>query len=461
MRRYWILLILLFFTLLINAQDTPTIPVGLSDPYLMFVPTGWGTTSDTPFGFVTASNADVTLNVLDPSRFEQYIPYNPDTSARRLLIDYWRFFYVETIDRAQIDLLTIGDNTVAVYPDPNNPALATYIVELTNQRFALIEVIATDGTYDETEQTVVHRILGTLSLSATGEIRSDVAYESVALPSDAYTLSLPPDWIIEPSLAPGQVFLVGDGLETILLAPDTIAAYFDFPPEVNLSELAQIIETEFFDLDLTNIDIAQTQIGDRRLVAYGFRNINNGTDTQIVIVQLPNGEVAYYRTTALQDTITPVLRDRLRRIALSIQPRLPDDTDIFGEDIRANVVPSSGEWRVTPRDMMRLVCDGDSVEQLIPLTDQIRALFSDFDTIVADPDGESITIASDGVASLFQRGTLQREESDSFQILEENIGYNITPQTEDVMTGRLNIVAPNENGVNCRFGVSLTLRFVE
>jgi len=443
-----------------HAQDTPSIPVGLSDPYLMFVPVGWGTAEDSPFGFVTAGNANITMNVLDPPRLEQYIPYNPDTSPRRLLTDYWRFFYVDTINRNAINLQTIGENTVASYRDPNNTALATYIVELANQRFALIEVVASDANYDEDEQASVESILETLSVTLTGEIRAEPIYETMPLPSDAYTLSLPVDWLIEPSLAPGQVFLVGDSLEMILLAPNTLEAYFEFPDNVNLAELAQVIETQFFGVDLTNIDITQSQVGDRELIGYGFRSMTNQTDTQAILVRLPNGEVAYYRAVALQDTITPILRDRLRRIALSIQPKLPDETDLLDDVVRANIIPNSGEWRVIPREMMRLVCDGDIAEILIPLTPEIRDLFSDFDTIVADPDGTSITLANDGIASVFQRGTLQREDTPYFQILEDTIGYTITPQTEAFMLGRLNIVAPNEDGVNCRFGVSISLRFV-
>jgi len=443
----------------IHAQGRPTIPVGLADPYLMFVPVGWGTADDSPFGFVTASNGAITLNVLDPTRLEQYLPYNPDTSPRRLLMDYWRFFYAQSINRLDIELLTIGNNTVAIYPDPDNPQLATYIVELVNQRFALIEINVSDSVYDD-EREAVHTILETLSTSIDGEIRTDVIVEPVILPSDRYTLNMPINWFIEPSLAPGQLFIVGDGIETIMLPPDTVAASFDLPADVNLADLAQVIETELFETDITNIDINLSQIGDRQVIAYGFRSISTQTDTQVIMVRLPTGDIAYYRTTSLQDSVTSILADRLRRVAVSLQPYITDEVDLFTDDIRGNLIPNSGEWRVTPREMMRVVCDGDLVEQLTPLTPEIRGIFSDFDTIVADPDGESITLANDGITSLFQRGTLQREGTPYYQILGDNIGYILTPQSDDVMIGRLNIIAPDVNGANCRFGVSITLRFV-
>ncbi len=458
------IILVIYFVLLsmTPAQaQTPSIPVGLADPYLMFVPVGWRTDSQSLFGFVSLSNNDMILDVLDPTRFEQYIPYDPNTSPRQLLIDYWQFFYVQTPDRAQIDLLTIGENTVALYIDPQQPSLATYIVELANQRFALIEAHAQDGTYDNNEQPTVHSILGTLSVSLTGEIRTDVLYDTVPLPSNRYSLSMPPDWQIEASLVAGQIFLVGDGLETLMFAPDSISEFFDFPPDVNLAELAQVIESTLFEVDLSNIEITQSQAGDRRLATYGFRSLSNQTDTQVALVQLPDGSVAYFKTITPQDKITVLLRDRLRRIALSIQTIEADDPLAgFTDDIRAKIIPNSGEWRVNLRDMMRLVCDGQ-VERLVPLSDDLRAVFGDFDTIVADPDGESITIASDGIASLFQRGTLRRDETDYFQIIENNLGYTITPQTNNTMLGRLNIINPNDDGSNCRIGVSLQLRYVE
>ena len=96
----------------------------------------------------------------------------------------------------------------------------------------------------------------------------------------------------------------------------------------------------------------------------------------------------------------------------------------------------------------------------MPLSDEIRALFGDFDTIVSDPNGDSITIASDGVVSLFQRGTFQRNDTPYFQIMDEGIAYTLTPLDANVMRGRLNIFTSNDDD-DCRIGVSLTLRFVE
>lgn len=458
--RYWI--VSLFFLMVVpsHAQDTPVIPVGLTDPYVMFIPVGWRTIEDDPFGFIAVSNDTITLNVLDPVRFEQYMPYNPDATPRQLLIDYWQSFYVETINRLQIELMTLGDNVVAIYPDAEHPELATYIVQLVDGRFALVDVRTADDTYDD-ERDIVHTILETLSLSVEGEIRTEVAYERVVLPSNLYSVNMPDGWFIEPSLVPGQVFIVGDGVETILLAPNTITASFDFPPDIELIDLAQVIESAFFDTDITNIEVTESQLGDLKLIAYGFRSIVAQTDTQVILVQLPDGGIAYYRTTTLQDVFTPVLQDRIRRVATSIQPYVDEDTALFGDDIRANIVPSSGEWRVTPRDMMRFVCDGDIAERLIPLTDNIRDLFSDFDVIVADPDGRSVTVANDGIISLFQRGTLLRDDTLYFQLIEEDLAYIITPRTEDLMIGRLNIIAPDENGKNCRQGVSILLRFAE
>ena len=227
MRRWIVITLWLGMSLFTGmAQDTsPSIPVGLSDPYLMFVPVGWRAETPNPFGFVTVGNDDMTLSVLDPIRFEQFIPQLPDTSSRQLLIDYSQFFYIETISRQQIELLTIGENTVAVYRDPEFPALATYVVELTNHRFALIEVEANDGTYDSTEESTVHAILGTLTITSAEEIRNDVLYDMVSLPSDKYSLALPPNWHVEPSFVPGQLFLVGDGIEIIVFPPDSMAGY--------------------------------------------------------------------------------------------------------------------------------------------------------------------------------------------------------------------------------------------
>jgi len=445
------------------AQDeSPSIPVGLSDPYLMFVPVGWRAESPNPFGFVTVANDNLSLSVLDPIRFEQFIPQLPDTSPRQLLIDYSQFFYIETISRQEIELLTIGENTVAVYRDPDFPALATYVVELTNHRFALIEIEARDGIFDNTEESTVHAILGTLTITSAEEIRNDVLYDTVTLPSEKYSLALPPNWHVEPSFVPGQLFLVGDGIELIVFPPDSIAGYFSFPADVNLIELAQVIETEFFQIDLTSITMTTAQAGDRNLVAYGFRSLNNATDTQVLLVQLPNGSVGYFKAVAPQEKITPLLQDRIRRIAVSLQDSTADTLSegVFDDEIGAIIIPQSGQWRIELRDMMRLVCDG-TIEQLIPLTDEIQAVFGDFETIVADPDGDSITIASDGVVSLFQTGTLQRDNTPYYQLRDVGRGYTLTPIDMNMMRGRLNLIAPNSNGDDCRVGVSLTLRYVE
>lgn len=462
MRRWIVVCLWLSLTLMtIQAQDTsPSIPVGLSDPYLMFVPVGWRTSSPNPFGFTTIENDDITLNVLDPVRLESFIPYNPETSARQLLIDYTQFFYVETISRLQINLLTIGNNTVAIYRDPELPQLATYAVELANQHYALIEVEAHDGTYDS-EESVVHAILGTLTVSTAEATRTDVLYDTVILPSERHTISLPPNWGIEPSFAPGELFLVGDDIEMILFPPDSLAGYFSYPPDVDLRDLAQVIETEFFDVDLSNVELTRAKAGDRRVLAYGFRSLNNETDAQVLMVQLPDGGISYFKTVVPQETLTPVLQDRFRRIALSIETYTHDtpDDNLFDDSVEALIIPNSGQWRIEMRDMMRFVCDG-TIEKLIPLTDDIRDLFGDFDTIVADPDGASITIASDGVVSLFQRGTLLRDNTPYFQITGENRGYTLTPINADEMIGRLNIISEHDEG-NCRVGVSLTLRFIE
>lgn len=439
--RRWILIMLCMglSVLTATAQDTsPSIPVGLSDPYLMFVPVGWRAESPNPFGFSTIGNDNLTLNVLDPVRFEQFIPQHPDTSPRQLLIDYSQFFYVETISRQQIELLTIGKNTVAVYQDPELPALATYVVELADHRFALIEVEAHDGLYDNIEEPIVHAILGTLTISSAEEIRNDVLYDTVSLPSGQYTLSLPPNWHIEPSLVAGQIFLVGDGLEIIVFAPDSLAGYFSFSADVDLVELAEVIETEFFQTDMTSITLTTAQAGDRRLVAYGFRSLTNETDTQALLVQLPEGGVGYFKAVAPQETISQLLRDRIQRIALSLQVNTPDTftEGLFDDDINAIIIPHSGLWRIELRDMMRLVCDGTLIERLIPLSDEIRSLFGDFDTIVADPDGSSITIASDGVVSLFQSGTLHRENTPSYQIHDTQRGYTLTLIDKNSMAGK-------------------------
>lgn len=462
MRRWIIVWVWISLTLVtVRAQDTsPSIPVGLSDPYLMFVPVGWRTSSPNPFGFITAENADLTLNVLDPVRLESFIPYEPDTSPRQLLIDYTQFFYVETISRLQIDLLTIGDNTVAIYRDPELPQLATYAVELPNQRYALIEVEANDGAYDSEESTV-HAIIGTLTTSTNDTSRTDVLFDTVVLPSERYSISLPPNWGIEPSFVPGQLFLVGDDIEMILFPPDSIDGYFSYPDDVDLAELAQVIETEFFDVDLTNVDLTRARAGDRRAVAYGFRSLNGQTDTQVLLVQLPDGGISYVKTVVPQATLTPLLEERISRIALSIERYNPStlDTDQFDDPVAALIIPNSGQWRIELRDMMRFVCDG-TIEKLIPLNDDIRGLFGDFDTIVADPDGDSLTIASDGVVTLFQRGTLLRDDTPYFQITGEGRGYTITPISAGEMHGRLNIISEQDDR-SCRIGVSLTLRFVE
>lgn len=445
------------------AQDTsPSIPVGLSDPYLMFVPVGWRAESPNPFGFTTVRGDNIILNVLDPVRFEQFIPQSPEASPRQLLIDYSQFFYVKTISRLQIELLTIGTNTVAVYQDPDLSALATYVVELADHRFALIEIDALDGIFDSNEQLIVHAILGTLTISSAEEIRNDVLYDRVSLPSGQYSLALPPNWHIEPSFVPRQIFLVGDGIEIIAFAPDSLAGYFSFSADVDLVELAQVIETEFFQIDLTSITLTTVQAGDRQLIAYAFRSLSNEADTQALMVQLPEGEVGYFKAVAPQETITPLLQDRIRRIALSLQVHTPDTftEGIFDDEIDAIIIPNSGQWRIELRDMMRLVCDG-TIERLIPLSDEIQSLFGDFDTIVADPDGSSVTIASDGVVSLFQGGTLQRDNTPYYQIRDVARGYTLTPINKGAMMGRLNVIVPNENGDDCRIGVSLTLRYIE
>jgi len=447
----------------VNAQDmSPSIPVVLSDPYLMFVPVGWRAESPNPFGFVTVGNDTIQMSVLDPIRFEQFIPYSPDNSPRQLLIDYSQFFYIETISRQQIELLTIGENTVVVYRDPNLTALATYVVELTNQHFALVEVEALDGIYDDTEEATVHAILGTLTISSAQEIRNDVLYDTVTLPSGGYSLALPPNWHIEPSFVPGQIFLVGDGIEIIVFAPDSLAGYFEFSPDVDMLNLAQVIETEFFGIDLSAITLTTSQAGGRRLVAYGFRSLNNDIDTQALLVQLPDGKVGYFRAVSPKDRITPLLQDRIRRIALSLQANIADSLteNLFDDEIGAVIIPNSGEWRIELRDMMRLVCDG-TIERLIPLSDEIEAVFGDFDTLVADPDGDAITIASDGVVGLFQGSTLRRDNTRFYEIRDVDRAYILTPFNETSMRGRLNLIAPSRTGNDCRFGVSMTLRYIE
>ena len=445
------------------AQDAPpSIPVGLSDPYLMFVPAGWRAETPNPFGFVNVGNERILLSVLDPIRFEQFIPQLIDTSPRQLLIDYSQFFYVETIDRQQIELLTIGENILAVYRDPDFPALATYVVQLTNHHFALIEVEAHDGTFDSEEESTVHAILGTLTITSAEQIRNDVLYDTVLLPSDQYSLTLPPDWYIEPSFVAGQLFLVGDGMEVIVLPPDSMAGYLSFPMDVDLVELAQVVETEFFEVDLTSITLTSAKAGDRNLVAYGFRSLTNAVDTQVLLVQLPDGGVGYFKAVAPLDHITPLLQDRIRRIAVSLQDATADTLTegLLDDDINAIIIPRSGQWRIELRDVMRLVCDG-TMERLLPLSDEIRAIFGDFDTIVANPDGVSITLANDGVVTLFQSGTLQRDNTPYYQLRGTGRGYTLTPESETIMRGRLNIIAPNSTGDDCRIGVSLTLRFVE
>jgi hypothetical protein len=133
---------------------------------------------------------------------------------------------------------------------------------------------------------------------------------------------------------------------------------------------------------------------------------------------------------------------------------------LFEDEIEAIIIPNSGQWRIELRDMMRLVCDG-TIERLIPLSDEIKSLFSDFDTLVADPDGRSITVASDGVVSLFQSSTLQRDNTPYYQIRDAERGYTLTPMNKSLMKGRLNLIAPNDSGSDCRIGVSLTLRYIE
>lgn len=447
---------------MVIAQDiSPSIPVGLSDPYLIFVPVGWRAETPNPFGFVQIQNDALTLNVLDPVRFEEFIPFAPDTSPRQLLIDYTQFFYVETLSRQAIDLLTIGENTVALYRDPQLPAFATYVVELSNQRFAVIEVEAVDGTYDD-EENVVHAIIGTLTISSDEALRTDVLYDSVLLPSGKFSLALPPDWRIEPSFVPGQIFLVSDEIELITFPPDSLSGYVVFPKDVPLASLAQVIEQDLFDIDLTNITLTSAQAGNRELVAYGFRSLNNNTDTQVLLVRLPNGDVGYFKVIAPQDRITPVLEDRIRRIALSLKREDNDtiNTTQFDDEVEAIVLPNSGQWQIELRDMMRFVCDG-TLEQLLPLSAEIRELFGDFETIVVDPDGKTITIASDGVVNLFQRGTLQRDNTPYYQVTGDGLGYTLTPIDENTMRGRLNIITPNNENGSCRIGVSLMLHFVE
>lgn len=462
--RRWIIMLWISMSVLIgHAQDaSPSIPVVLSDPYLMFVPVGWRAESPNPFGFISVGNDNIVLSVLDPIRFEQFIPYTPDNSPRQLLIDYSRFFYIETLSRQQIGLLTIGENTVAVYRDPNLPALATYVVELTNQRFALIEVEALDGAYDDTDESIVHAILGTLTISSAEAVRNDVLYDMVTLPSGNYSLALPPSWHIEPSFVPGQLFLVGDGIEIIVFAPDSLAGYFAFSADVDLIDLAQVIETEFFQIDLSSITLTTSQAGGRRLVAYGFRSLNNEVDTQALLVQLPDGNVGYFKAMSPKDTITPLLQDRIRRIALSLQVNTTDSLidGVFDDDIGAIVIPNSGQWRIELRDMMRLVCDG-TIERLIPLSDEIQSVFGDFDTLVADPDGDAITIASDGVVGLFQGSTLRRDNTRYYEISDDDRAYILTPLDESSMRGRLNLIAPSRAGTDCRIGVSMTLHFIE
>lgn len=460
MRRW--MLVCLWMSLMLNsvqAQD-PSIPVGLSEAYLVFAPIGWQTESPNPFGFVQLKNDAMTLNVLDPIRFESFIPYDSDASPRQLLIDYTQFFYVETLNRQDIDLLTIGDNTVALYIDPDLPQLATYIVELADQRFAVIEVEADDGMYDDEEPTV-NAIMGTLTLSTAEAIRTDVLYDTVVLPSGDHKISLPQNWRVEPSLVPGQLFLVGDGIDIIFFPPDSLDGYFTFPADIDLIDLARVIEAQFFDVDLANTTVTNAQAGNRHMLSYGLRSLTNQTDTQVLMVQSPDGGIAFFKTVVPQESLSELLQDRIRRIALSLESNVADTLDIaqFDDPVEALIVPNSGEWRLELRDMMRYVCDG-TIEYLIPLSDEIRLLFGDFDTIVADPDGESLTIASDGVVSIFQRGTLQRVDTPYFEIADDGRWYTITPLNVNEMIGRLNIVTPQEEG-NCRLGVSLTLRYVE
>ena len=464
MRRFMIMILWITINLpTVSGQDgSPSIPVGLSDPYLMFVPVGWRAESSTPFGFIEVKNEAVTLQVLDPIRLENYLPFVSNSSPRQHLIDYSKFFYVETISQLEIDLLKIGENTVAVHHDTKLPALATYLVELVNGRYALIEAEARDGLYDSAEESVVNAILGTITTSSNEATQSEVLFDTVELPGGNYSLALPPNWNIEPSFVPGQIFLVGDGIEIIVFAPNSLAGYFAFDENVDLNELATVIESELFQLDLTSVELTTAQAGDRRLVAYGFRSLNNLTDTQALLVQLPTGDVGYFKAVAPQEGITQQLQDRIRRIALSLKPSVTDTSveSLFDDDIQANIVPNSGEWAIELRNLMRLVCDG-TVEQLIPTTDEIKSLFGDFDTLVADPEGNSLTIASDGIVNLFQRGTLLRDNTPYYQISDSQRGYTITPINKELISGRLNIFVPNENGRDCRIGVNLTLRYID
>lgn len=443
----------------VQAQDTPLIPLGLSDPYIMFIPVGWATEDDSPFGFMTTSNDDVVMQLLDPVRLSQYIPYDANATPRQLLIDYWRYIHADTLTRSSIELLTADDTLAALYTDPQNPQFATYIIAFADQHFALVEVRANDGIYDD-EREIVHRMLGTLSLSLDGEQRADVIYDDVVLPSGAYRVNLPIDWLVEPSLAQGQVFMVGDGIQTLMFPPDALSASFEFPPNVELAVLAQVIESTFFDVDLSNIELTESRMGDVTVLGYGFRSISNQTDTQVLLIQYADDSVAYFRTSTLADVLTPALRGQIRQVASSIRPVTDADSERVA-DANTSIMPNGGDWRVMPRAMMRQICDGDLAERLIPVTDNIRQLFSDFDTIAVNPDGTLMTIANDAVINLFQRGTLQRDGMTDFQMMGDGIVYRMRPHREDLMVGQLSILAPNDAGEMCRFTVNVDLRYIE
>lgn len=460
--KFWTIFILLSLCAMpVGAQDnTPAIPIGLSDPYLMFVPVGWRAETPDPFGFVRVEGDGITLNMLDPVRLLRYVPYTGESSPRQLLVDYWQIFYAQTISRATIALGVAGDNTYAVYRNADAPQQATYSIQLADGTFALVDAVTNAGNFDAIHDREVVAILATISRSPNAPQTLIPSYTRVVLPSGAYSLSLPENWRVEPSLTPGELFLVGDGFEVIFFPPDSLAGYFDFPPDVPLRDLATVIEREFFQTDLASTQITSGRAGTWRIVTYGLRNIVRRVDSQVLMVGLPEGGAGYFRAMAPADGFERAELDLLNAVALSLKPHTVDAIDDpFEDELGLQIIPLSGQWQVEVRELMRFVCDG-TVETLIPLTDEARGLFAPFDTILARPEGDSLTTDFDGIVNLLQTGSLERNDSSDYARTQGNVTYVLRPVSETVMQGRLNII-DERSGVACRTSIHLDLRYVE
>lgn len=448
----------------IQGQDSsPSIPVTLADPYIILIPIGWEAEISDGFGFTRIHGEGLTLSILDPNRLGRYIPFDENTSPRRLISDYYHFFFGEELQSQAIQLGLIDEREYAIYQSRETPKEATIIIKLKNGLFGLVELRADNGDLSEEDISRTLTVIQTISLASSETQASPIAYETQILPSKLHSLSLPLGWIIEPSAAPGQLFIVGDDMEIIVYPPDSIAGYFQFPENVDLIDLAHLIEATLFDTQLGNTRIDSARAGDRQLVAYGFRNVNLGIDTQVVLIALPNGEIGYFRAISLPNSFTPEQLDQVSSVALSLQRLLQASQPEFPLRIEEHIIPNSGSWRVHLRPLMRQACDGQA-EQLIPIPQTFQYLSQDyFETILLNPDGSTLTLTTENIAALFQGKNLQGNESGDYLVESGNALFFVHPLTPQYLRARLNITQSNVNntGKTCRVGLNFVMKWVE